>query len=74
MQPIDDRLVSVFACIDAGTAYILRNFLVDNGITARVTGESLAHAGLANIANVEVIVFESQEAEARKLIDESWSE
>lgn len=74
MQPIDDRLVSVFACIDAGTAYILRNFLVDNGISARVTGESLAHAGLANIANVEVVVFESQEAEARKLIDESWSD
>ncbi len=74
MQPINDRLVSVFAGTDAGTAHVLRNILEDNGITARVTGESLAHAGLANIANVEVVVFESQEAEARKLIDESWSE
>ena len=74
MQPINDKLVSVFACVDAGTAHVLRNILEDNGIPARVTGESLAHAGLANSANVEVVVFESQEAESRQVMDQSWSE
>ncbi len=29
---------------------------------------------VAEVTNVEVVVFESQEAEARKLIDQSWSE
>lgn len=66
-----DKLVSVYAGIDAGFAHMLRNLLEDNGITARVTGDLLAHASLANIANVEVIVFESQEAQARQMIEDA---
>ena len=67
----DDKLVSVYAGIDAGFAHVLCNMLVDNGITARVTGDMLAHASLANIANVEVIVFQSQEAQARRMIEDA---
>lgn len=71
MTSDSDKLVSVYAGIDAGFAHVLRNMLQDNGITARVTGDMLAHASLANIANVEVIVFESQEAQARQLIEDA---
>ena len=66
------KLVRVYSSISASDAHLVRNYLEDQGIEARVTGDGLAHTGLAGIANAEVFTFEHQAEEAKQLLSD-WS-
>lgn len=62
------KLVQVFASENSIQAHILCNRLNAHGIQARVTGDSLAHAGLANVGRVEIYTCEEDAEAAKQLI------
>lgn len=62
------KLVRIYATTNPLSAHLIRNYLEDNGIDARVSGDGLAHSGLTGVGSVEVYAFENQAAEAIELI------
>ena len=64
------KLIRIYSSTSATEAHIIRNFLEERGIQARVSGDGLAHAGLQGVANVEVYAFEEDAAEAQRLLAE----
>jgi hypothetical protein len=72
---VDDRkskLVRIYATTNAAEAHLVRNFLEQQGIQARVSGDTLAHAGLQGVANVEVYAFEEDAHQAQRLLAQDW--
>jgi hypothetical protein len=63
------RLVRIYSSTSPMTAHLIRNYLEDNGIEARVSGDGLAHSGLTGVGSVEVYAFENQAAEALELLN-----
>ena len=66
------KLVRVYSTASASDAHLVRNYLEDQGIEARVTGDGLAHSGLAGVASVDVYTFENQSQEAVELL-KNWT-
>ncbi len=64
----NSRLVRIYSSTSAADAHLARNFLEENGIQARISGDALAHAGLLSAGLVEVYTFEEQAAAARDLL------
>lgn len=62
------KLIRVYSSSNASEAHMIRNFLEAEGIDARVSGDSLAHAGLAGVANVDVYTFEDDAIRAQELL------
>lgn len=73
MNPAGDNenLVRVYSSGNSHQSHLVRNFLEREGLNACVTGDSLAHSGLAGVANVDVLIPESQAAKALRLL-ENW--
>ena len=70
MDERKSKLIRVFASTSATEAHLVRNFLEQRGIQARVSGDTLAHVGLQGVGNIEVYAFEEDAVEAGKALAE----
>lgn len=69
----NEKLARVYSSSNPQQAHLARNWLEQHGLTARVTGDGLAHSGLPGVANVDVSTPESQATEALRLL-EDWEQ
>ena len=70
MDERKSKLIRVFSSTSATEAHLVRNFLEQRGIQARVSGDTLAHVGLQGVGNIEVYAFEEDAGEAETALSE----